>query len=70
MIRTWLTKRHEVLFGRQCRFDRHEPRYLVWTEKMKRGFDDGASVFGWRGRGKHETACKVDEMFGSLGLGG
>jgi hypothetical protein len=55
MIRTRLTAWHEVLFGRQCRFDRHEPRYLVWTEKMKRGFDRGAGVFGRRGRGKHET---------------
>ena len=25
MIRTRLTERHEVLFGRQRRFDRHEP---------------------------------------------
>ena len=25
-VQAWLTRRHEVLFGRQSRFDRHEPR--------------------------------------------
>ena len=59
MICTRLTDRHEVLFGRQRRFDGHEPRYFVLTENMERGFDRGAGVFGRRGRGKHETALQV-----------